>query len=514
MVADSKTNAGPATTTPTDVAEKPTTYGKRAQTVAVALIALVVLALLLQSYFQMRSRSARHEKETAQDAANADANAVTIAPNGPRDFRAATDQAKRELAAANAASAAESQKARMIGELSSRTQPGADGAVRDARLGTDREAKATPAQIEADWRLDEERRVLMAGRAGFLKLAHDDQAAAPALTMASGRLPAMPAPPTMSASQGGGNAAEISRLQALVADSRGRADAARAEAARLQDVARQMDPTRAAQMLGTSGSAGATQSVLPAGAAPAPQAAMFAQLAGRPATAATDGPATFGEAAQNRAFLTPQAAGPRDGEMLLPTTTVISAVVKNDTMSDYNGDWLAEVQRPVLDPTGEYILLPIGTRITGKTVRASGVNEVIQNRVAYTVQWAIRPDGKRIDFHRAAGMDVAGVAALKDQVDYHVAAQVFGVLAYAVVGLGPAMSTTSTAPLSSRDLAVQSASDQARMVGQNFAAKYLQIVPTVTIRGGTPMKIFLEDDIYVTPWASIDARFYAASGHD
>jgi type IV secretion system protein VirB10 len=33
-----------------------------------------------------------------------------------------------------------------------------------------------------------------------------------------------------------------------------------------------------------------------------------------------------------------------------------------------------------------------------------------------------------------------------------------------------------------------------------MAAKYLSLVPTVTLRQGLPMRIFIEDDLYITPW--------------
>lgn len=122
--------------------------------------------------------------------------------------------------------------------------------------------------------------------------------------------------------------------------------------------------------------------------------------------------------------------------------------------------------------------------------------------------WAIRPDGKRIDFKRTSSMDAAGVAALQGSVDRHFLAQFLGIGAYAIIGLGPSMSNFGAQPESSRDAFVREATAKSREIGRGFAEKYLNVVPTQRIRAGTPVKIFIEDDIYVTPWAEIDATHF------
>ncbi len=216
----------------------------------------------------------------------------------------------------------------------------------------------------------------------------------------------------------------------------------------------------------------------------------------------------FGELASNRAVSDPGAAGPRLGEELLPTGSIISAITDTDMISDYPGNTIAVVQRPFYNTTMDSILLPAGTKITLKNFRVTSANEVIQNRLAIVPIWAIRPDGKRIDFKRTAGMDSAGVAAIQDQVDRHILAQIFGVAGYAILGLGPSTANYGAEPNSSKDAFIKEATGQGRTAGRGFAEKYLNIVPSVTIRAGTPIKIFVEDDIYITPWGSVDASHF------
>lgn len=464
----------------TEPVERPTTYNKQAQVVAIALVVIVVLGMLIQSYFQMRSREQRKESEAAAESAKVQTQSLNEPP-ARKDFKEAQEQAARELEALNKAKVAEERRRSAFDKVLGKTDEAATTGRADSEQG-----RTTLAQVQNDFQLDEARRVLLAGREGFGKTVAKDDMTGLGLTAASTTaLPAVGSPQS--------NATELPRLRQAIAEGKQRADQAREAALRIQDAARQQDPALAAQLQATSGAA----------------TGAFGGLVSR-ARVSNASTSTFGESAPNRAVRDPQNAGPKDGELLMPTGTVASGSLKFDAMSDYSGDWLAELQRPVYDVTGEWILLPTGTKITGKTARVSSVNEVIQNRMGFPVLWAIRPDGKRIDLRRAAGLDAAGVAALSDQVDYHILAQMLGVGAYAVVGLGPSMNTSTTAAVSQRDMATATAADQARVVGQNFAAKFLQIVPTVTIRAGTPIKIFFEDDIYVTPWAQVDSRHFAS----
>ncbi|MDA8382978.1 MAG: hypothetical protein M0037_07970 [Betaproteobacteria bacterium] len=200
--------------------------------------------------------------------------------------------------------------------------------------------------------------------------------------------------------------------------------------------------------------------------------------------------------------------GPSPGEVLIPTGTVMSGILDMDLNSDFEGDWRGMLVQDVYDIHRNYIILPKGTTIIGKTVLVGGPNSILQNRMALTVQWAVRPDGTRIDFRKTAALDAAGVAALRDQVNYHALAQLGGVAAYAVLGLGPAMSISDGAPMSSQDYATTQFTQGIRQQIQPFAARFLNIVPTITLRAGTPFKIFVESDLYAKPWARIDNTIY------
>lgn len=217
---------------------------------------------------------------------------------------------------------------------------------------------------------------------------------------------------------------------------------------------------------------------------------------------------SFGELAASRVAANPASGGARQGESVLVTGTILHAVTDFDMISDYPGTINATVSRPVYDKTMDNILIPAGSTIVLKGIRVTGTNEVIQNRMAILPQWIIRPDSKRIDLKRTVGMDTAGVAALQDIVDRHILAQMAGVAGYAILGLGPSMKEYGAEPQGSKDTFIKEATGQVRTIGNAAAQKYLNIVPTQRIRAGTQIKIYIEDDIFLTPWEPVNVEHF------
>lgn len=196
---------------------------------------------------------------------------------------------------------------------------------------------------------------------------------------------------------------------------------------------------------------------------------------------------------------------PLAGQQLLSTSTVIRAVLDQKVMSDYaNGPWRALVVDDVYDVTGQYILMPKGSRIEGKTVRITNVNEPIQARMGLVTRWAILPNGKRISFEKTAqALDAEGISAFKDEVDYHFIAQFLGVTAYAILSSETTRDSTNNNGQTNRTFRGD-VSDAVRLQYASLASRYLTLVPTITLNPGLPMRIYIEDDLYITPWAKVD----------
>ena len=202
---------------------------------------------------------------------------------------------------------------------------------------------------------------------------------------------------------------------------------------------------------------------------------------------------------------------PPDGSLLIQTTTVISGLLDQTVNSDYSGPFRCMITRDVYDVTQEYILIPQGSRCSGSVVRSSGPNEIINNRMAMLLEWVVLPNGKRISFTKHAVMDRSGISALKDQVDYHFMEQFLGVAAYALLATGVDDNDTSSSFTGSQSYSgdvSQGLKDQV----SPLVAKYLALVPTITLRSGkVPMRIFVEDDIYVKPWSKVNGSLLPSS---
>lgn len=190
------------------------------------------------------------------------------------------------------------------------------------------------------------------------------------------------------------------------------------------------------------------------------------------------------------------------GKALLPTGTVISAVLAQQVISDYAGSFKGTITHDVYDPDYEKILVPKGTTVVGRIMRIKNINEPIQARMGMTVTWFVLPNGKRIDMSKASSaQDSEGVSALKGDVNYHFMAQFLGVAAYAVL---VSESSQNTSSQFTGEVNVEG--DIQRSMAEQFsplAQRYLTLVPTITLKPGTPFKVFIEDDVYLKPWSSI-----------
>lgn len=195
---------------------------------------------------------------------------------------------------------------------------------------------------------------------------------------------------------------------------------------------------------------------------------------------------------------------PQEGQKLLPVTSVIRAVLDQTVISDYTGPYRARVLDDVYDVSRRYILIPKGSTIDGRTLRIGNVNEPIQARMALTVNWIVLPNGHKIDFTRQYMLDREGVAAVKDKVNRHFLAQFLGVAAYAVLS----SETSRTGTGFNNDSTFESdVGEEARRHFAPLAQKYLRLVPTITLRPGTPLRVYIAEELYITPWDTVGSEY-------
>ena len=192
-------------------------------------------------------------------------------------------------------------------------------------------------------------------------------------------------------------------------------------------------------------------------------------------------------------------------EKILGTTTIIKAVLNQKIVSDYVGPFSGFVTHDVYDLEREYILIPKGSKIHGKMVRISNVNEPISARIGFLIKSIIRPDSLVIDLSNDAALDHEGVTGIDDEVNHHLLTQFAGVVAYALISSGA--DGTQTGGLTGNVDVRAEAKNEVRQQYQPLASKYLQLAPTITINSGTTFNIFIEKPKKLKPFRSIFNEF-------
>jgi len=172
--------------------------------------------------------------------------------------------------------------------------------------------------------------------------------------------------------------------------------------------------------------------------------------------------------------------------------TVLETLLINRLNGSFPGPVNCLVTNDIYSHDRQHVLIPAGTRVLGeaKKVEAFG-----QQRLAVFFHRLIMPDGYSVSLDQFKGLDQIGESALRDKVNNHYL-QVFGAsLAIGVLG-GIAEAGTGNA-------FTNSPLDQARAgFGASLANssmqildRFLNVLPTVTIREGHRVKVFLSGDL-------------------
>jgi type IV secretion system protein VirB10 len=185
--------------------------------------------------------------------------------------------------------------------------------------------------------------------------------------------------------------------------------------------------------------------------------------------------------------------------------TVIDAVLTNRLDGTSAAPVNCLVTNPLYSHTGRQVLIPAGARILGDTKPVQAFGEI---RLAVSFHRLLMPDGRTYRLDQFVGLNQIGDAGLRDQVNQHYLST-FG--AASAVGLISGLSQYLGSPgLGSGDGyrtvvvagGIGDATSQATLQVMN---RFLNRLPTITIREGHRVKVYLTSDIelpaYVAPGA-------------
>jgi type IV secretion system protein VirB10 len=171
---------------------------------------------------------------------------------------------------------------------------------------------------------------------------------------------------------------------------------------------------------------------------------------------------------------------------------LLDAVLETAVNSDLPGMVRAIINHDVYAESGENILIPRGSRLVGQynSQVAKG-----QSRVFIVWTRVIRPDGIEVALNSGA-TDPLGRAGIGGSINHHFW-QIFGASTLlSIVGGGTANAGVNTSD------AYNSASAYRQQVAQGFQNSssslldgYINIPPTIEIKQGTPIKVFVARDL-------------------
>jgi type IV secretion system protein VirB10 len=172
--------------------------------------------------------------------------------------------------------------------------------------------------------------------------------------------------------------------------------------------------------------------------------------------------------------------------------TFFETVLTNRLDGEFSGPVNCMVTTDVHSRDRRRVLIPAGSRVLGEARR---VETFGQQRLAVAFHRLIMPDGYSASLDQFKGLNQVGETGLRDKINRHYL-QTFGVsLAIgAIAGLGQA-NTRYGSDVSGADLYAQGAASSLSQSSLRILDRYLNVLPTHTIREGHRVKIYLSNDL-------------------
>ena len=200
-----------------------------------------------------------------------------------------------------------------------------------------------------------------------------------------------------------------------------------------------------------------------------------------------------GHTAGRPASIPPSSTRPDDppGWERIYEGSFVEAVLVNQLNGDFPGPVLAAVAVPFYSADRQRIVIPRGARVVGSASATLGRD---QQRLAVGFHRLIFPDGRwvSLEFH---GLNQIGEGALKDQVNRHYVSMFASVGA---VGIISGLTLRGSNPYGGGAAGVRAGAGQGLAQGAtNILDRFLNRLPTITIRAGHRLRIWLTSDVLV-----------------
>ena len=184
---------------------------------------------------------------------------------------------------------------------------------------------------------------------------------------------------------------------------------------------------------------------------------------------------------------------PADGPRLrILEGTVIETVLLTRLNGTLAGPVACLVTTPVYSEDRQHVLIPAGARVLGA---AAPVQSWGDSRLAVSFHRLLMPDGHTYSLDGFHGLDQVGEAGVTEDVNRHYL-QIFSASAAigALAGLAQFGTTSGLASTSFGDEYRQAAGASLASSTSRILDRYLNVLPTITIREGYRVKVYLTAD--------------------
>jgi len=231
---------------------------------------------------------------------------------------------------------------------------------------------------------------------------------------------------------------------------------------------------------------------------PPPPAASNPPQAGT--TTAEDAERKASESSSKQTSPNPSALNAADGKSyVIFEGTILETVLLNRLDGQFIGPVECLVTSDIYSHDRQHLLIPSGTKVLGEAKR---VDTFGQTRLAVAFHRLIMPDGYSVSLDQFKGMNQIGDTGLRDQVNNHYL-KIFGAsLAVGAIGGIAEAGSGGVLTQSGTQTIEQGVGESLGQTSQRILDKFLNILPTVTIREGHRVKIYLSGDLAVPDYAN------------
>jgi len=179
--------------------------------------------------------------------------------------------------------------------------------------------------------------------------------------------------------------------------------------------------------------------------------------------------------------------------------TILESVLINRLDGQLPGPVECLLSADVYSHDRQHLLIPAGSKLLGDTRKVESLG---QTRLAVFFHRLIMPDGYSVSLDHFQGLNQIGDTGLRDQVNNHYL-RIFGTsLAIGAIGAVAVGGTSGALTASGGDLMRQGFAQSTAQSSAQILDRFLNILPTITIREGHRIKVYLSGDLALPDYAS------------